>query len=155
LHLFTKILHDSLFKTKTMKTKSMNTFKKHTLKIVTFFAAVILLASCGKDDNNTPTPSPTAHKVIFKAEASAGSNISIAVYGYDASTTTASSLSGTTWTSPEITVPAGTVVASAAVNATGANASSTLKVQVWVDGVMKKEATSSGAFLSAQATYNF
>ena len=133
----------------------MNTFKKYTLKTVAFFAAIILLASCGKDDDNTPNPSPTTHKVMFKAEASAGSNLSIAVYGHDASTTTASSLSGTTWTSPEITVPAGTVVASAAVNATGANTSSTLKVQVWVDGVMKKEGTSSGSILSAQATYNF
>jgi len=127
---------------------------KATLIAFAAFAA-IMGTSCSKDDAGTPGPSSTSHKVQFKAEASAGSNIEVAVYGYDANTTTATSLSGTTWSSPEITVPAGTVMATAAVNGTGANASSTLKVQVWVDGVMKKEGTSSGEVLSAQASYSF
>jgi len=127
---------------------------KTTLIAFAAFAA-LMGASCSKDDGGTPGPSTSSHKVQFKAEASAGSNISVAVYGYDATTTTATSLSGTTWSSPEITVPAGASLATAAVNASGANASSTLKVQVWVDGVMKKEGTSSGAILSAQASYAF
>lgn len=129
-------------------------FLKTTLIAFAVFTTIIG-SSCSKDDAGTPGPSATSHKVQFKAEASAGSDIEVAVYGYDANTTTATSLSGTTWKSPEITVPAGTSIATAAVNGTGANASSTLKVQVWVDGVMKKEGTSSGAILSAQASYSF
>jgi len=109
--------------------------------------------SCSKDDDNKPAS--TSHKVVFKATASAGSNISVAVYAYDANQTTATSLTGTTWTSPEITVPAGTVVATAAVSATGANASSSLKVQIYVDGELKKEGTSTGQILSASVTYGF
>ena len=110
-------------------------------------------AGCSKDDDNKPASK--SHKVIFKATASTGSNISVAVYAYDSNQTTATSLTGTTWTSPEITVPAGTVVATAAVSATGANASSSLKVQIFVDGELKKEGTSTGQILSASVTYGF
>jgi hypothetical protein len=79
----------------------------------------------------------------------------VAVYGYDSEITTATSLSGTTWTSPEITVPAGAVIANAGIDATGGDASATLKVQIYVDGSLKKEGTSSGEILSAHASYNF
>ncbi|SHE44972.1 hypothetical protein SAMN05443633_101260 [Chryseobacterium arachidis] len=121
-------------------------------------AAALLLgfvASCSNDDDdNTPGAGKT-HKVVFKAEASAGSNIEIAVYGIDGNPTTASSLSGTTWTSPEITSEAGAYNANVAVNAIGPNASATLKVQIWVDGQLKKEGTSSGQYLSASASHTF
>jgi hypothetical protein len=112
-----------------------------------------IFTGCSKDDDNKPSSS--SHKVTFKAVASTGSNISIAVYGYDANPTTATSLSGTTWSSPELTVPAGTVLATAAVSATGVDASSSLKVQIFVDGELKKEGTSTGEILSASATYSF
>lgn len=118
------------------------------------FAALIAIAtiSCSKDKNNAP--SSTSNKLVFKAEASSGSSLNMAVYGYDNTLTTASSLGGTTWTSPEITAPANASVASVTLNAMGANASSTLKVQVYVNGVLKKEGTSSGTALSATAQYN-
>jgi len=45
--------------------------------------------------------------------------------------------------------------ANVAVNAIGASATSTLKVQIWVDGELKKEGTSSGQYLSASAAYTF
>ena len=109
---------------------------------------VFAFASCKKDK-------ASSHKVQFKAEASAGSNISMAGYGIDGDATTATSLSGTTWTSPEITAPAGSMSANVAVNADGADASSTLKVQIYVDGKMVKEGTSSGQYLSASAGYQF
>jgi hypothetical protein len=112
-----------------------------------------IFTGCSKDDD--AKPSSTAHKVIFKAIASTGSNISVAVYGYDSTPTTATSLSGTTWTSPEVNVPAGTVVATAAVSATGVDASSSLKVQIFVDGELKKEGTSTGEILSASVSYRF
>jgi hypothetical protein len=132
---------------------------KNVLKgsFVMVMAALLLgfVASCSNDDDdNTPGAGKT-HKVVFKAEASSGSNIDVAVYGIDGNPTTASSLSGTTWTSPEITSEAGAYNANVAVNAIGPNASSTLKVQIWVDGELKKEGTSSGQYLSASASYTF
>lgn len=112
-----------------------------------------IFTGCSKDDDGKP--SSGSHKVTFKATASAGSSISGAAYGYDNQQTVATSLSGTTWTSPEINVPAGTVLVTAAVTGTGVDASSSLKVQVFVDGELKKEGTSTGRTLSASATYAF
>lgn len=126
------------------------TTQKITLSILAF--AIVSFMACSKDNkNNSPA---TSHKLVYKAEASAGSNINISVYGYDATLTTASALSGTTWTSPEITAPANSNVATIMVNAMGVNISSTLKVQIFVDGVLKKEGTSTGTALSATAQYN-
>lgn len=115
------------------------------------------VTSCSKDDDddNNVNGAGKSHKVVFKAIASSGSNISGAVYGIDGNPTTATSLSGTTWTSPEVTSEAGAYNANVAVNALGANASSTLKVQIWVDGELKKEGTSSGEILAASASYVF
>ncbi|OBW42763.1 hypothetical protein AB670_00847 [Chryseobacterium sp. MOF25P] len=133
---------------------------KNVLKgsFVMVMAALVFgfVTSCSNndDDDNIPGTNKT-HKVVFKAEASSGSNIDIAVYGIDGNPTTATSLSGTTWTSPEITTEAGAFNANVAVNAIGASASSTLKVQIWVDGELKKEGTSSGQYLSASASHTF
>ncbi|WP_228401658.1 hypothetical protein [Chryseobacterium sp. PMSZPI] len=121
---------------------------------VLFFGFV---TSCSKDndDNNNINGGGKSHKIVFKAIASSGSNIDGAVYGIDGNATTASSLSGTTWSSPEVTSEPGAYNANVVVNAIGANASSTLKVQIWVDGELKKEGTSSGQYLSASASYTF
>ncbi|MGO4709407.1 hypothetical protein AB4Y90_09875 [Chryseobacterium sp. 2TAF14] len=132
---------------------------KNVLKgsFVTVMAALVFgfVTSCSNDDDDNIPGTNKSHKVVFKAEASAGSNIEIAVYGIDGNATTATSLSGTTWTSPEITTEPGAMSANAAINAIGVNASSTLKVQIWVDGELKKEGTSSGQYLSASASYTF
>lgn len=128
----------------------MKLLKRYSLLALLFSLVFI---GCSKDDD--AKPSSSSHKVYFKAIASTGSDIGVAVYGYDSKTTTASSLTGTTWTSPEIDVPAGTHAALAAVSATGVNASSTLKLQVFVDGEMKGEGTSSGQVLSASVSYEF
>lgn len=121
------------------------------------FASFILLAvialsllNCSKGGDK---PSNTSHKIVFKAEASAGSALNMAVYGYDATLTTVSGLGGITWTSPEITAPSNVNLANITVNAIGVNASSTLKVQIYVNGVLKKEGTSTGTALSATAQY--
>lgn len=115
------------------------------------------VASCSKDDDddNNVNGSKKSHKVVFKAIASSGSNIEAAVYGIDGNPTTATSLSGSTWTSPEVTSEAGAYNANVVVNALGVNASSNLKVQIWVDGELKKEGTSTGQILSASASYVF
>ena len=131
-----------------MKNTKIKTF------VLSFFALVLFtgLMSCKKDSDK---PSKSAHKVVFKLEASAGSNLSVAVYGYDAKTTTNTGLSGTTWTSPEITVPAGTNIAIISGGGDGLNANSTIKAQVYVDGELKEEGTGSGTVLSAQASFQF
>ncbi|MCY1527788.1 hypothetical protein D9M68_628700 [compost metagenome] len=109
---------------------------------------ILAFASCTKDK----APS---HRVQFKAEASAGSYISAVAYGIDGNTNSASSINSNIWISQEITAPAGSLSANVAVNAYGANASSTLKVQIYVDGKMVQEGTSSGQYLSASAGHQF
>ncbi|MBL7704082.1 MAG: hypothetical protein JNM21_00915 [Taibaiella sp.] len=119
--------------------------------LILFIFTTLLLVSCSKDKSN---PINTEHKVVFKATASSGSSVNMIVYGYDATLTTLSSVNSSSWTSPEITVPANATVASITANAMGADASATLKVQVYVDGVLKKEGNSMGTALSATAQYN-
>ncbi len=132
----------------------MKLFRK-TFPLALAFAA-IFVSSCSSDNTNTPGPSPaTSHKVLFKAQVSAGSNIEQAVYGYDSDLTTATSLSGTTWQSPELTAPAGTVNAGITIDGVGADANATIKVQIYIDGVLKKEGTGSGSALVATAQYSF
>ncbi len=120
-------------------------------KLIVLICTIPFLLNCSSDDNE---PNNTSKKIVFKAETSAGSSINMAVYGYDATLTTVSGINSQSWTSPELTVPSGANVASIIANAAGANASSTLKVQVYVDGVLKKEGTSTGTALSATAQYN-
>lgn len=123
---------------------------------VVLMAAIIFgfVNSCKKDNDDDLSEIET-HKIIFKAEASAGSNISKAVYGIDGNPITVTGLSGTTWSSPELTTEGAVYNVNVVVNAIGADASSTLKVQVWVDGVLKKEGVSSGQNLSASTSYTF
>ncbi|SES27903.1 hypothetical protein [Pedobacter rhizosphaerae] len=125
---------------------------KHFLSL-TLILSLTFLFSCKKDND---TPAVTTHKVVYKAVASAGSSIGIAVVsdgkGGNESFT---SLSGSTWTSPEYTVPSSVIAVAAAVSATGTSATSTLNLQIWVDGVMKSEGKSTGAVLSANAAYSF
>ncbi|MBW8683852.1 hypothetical protein [Chitinophaga rhizophila] len=127
----------------------MKLLRNYALLAVLFSFAFV---ACSKDDDK---PSSSSHKIYFKAIASEGSDISVAVYGYDGKVTTASSLSGTTWTSPEIEVPAGAISANAAVSADGASNTSTLKLQLFVDGELREEGTSSGSVLSASVSYRF
>ncbi|MFP7657281.1 hypothetical protein [Chryseobacterium proteolyticum] len=140
-----------------MKKTGLNSRLKKAF--IAMVATVLLgfIASCSNDDddNNGGGSSGSSHKVVFKAQASPGSNIANAAYGYDANNTQVTGLSGTSWTSPEITVPAGAVIVNGGVVGTGANASSTLKVQIYIDGELKKEATGSGTTLSATASYSF
>ncbi|UHO37217.1 hypothetical protein H5J24_15860 [Chryseobacterium capnotolerans] len=140
-----------------MKKTRINQLLKGTFVVLLATVLMGFVASCSKDDDDTPNVNGAgkSHKVVFKAIASSGADIDVAVYGIDGNPTTASSLSGTTWSSPEVTAEKGSYNANVAVNAVGANASSTLKVQIWVDGELKKEGTSSGQYLSASASYVF
>lgn len=127
-----------------------------SLVVLSLFAVI---TSCRNDDDNNVSVS---HKIVYKAELSAGSNITSAGYVDVPGGTViyASGVSGTTWVSPEtaktIGVPKGSTAsqtAFATVKATGANATSTLKVQIYVDGALVKEVTATGTDLKAEAKY--
>jgi hypothetical protein len=113
--------------------------------------ATLVFTSCSKKDD----PAKSSHTIVFKAKTSSDAHVDTAIYGYDSKVTTASSLSGATWASPEVSVPAGATMANVVVNGIGTGASSTLKVEIYVDGQLKAEGTSSGEALSASASFKF
>lgn len=124
------------------------------LSIVSILFAAMLTVSCSKDkdDNNTPV----THKVQFKATAGAGGNIQTASYGVDGDAHTANNLSGASWSSPELTAPAGAYNANILVNGSGASDASTLKVGIYIDGQLKKEESASpGKVLTVMLNYKF
>lgn len=132
--------------------------KKSNFKIIYLVLSVSVLylfVGCSNDDNDgSSTPPPSTYEIVFKAEASTGSTLNMSTFGYDSTLTNVSSIGGTTWTSTSITAPSSANVASVSMNAIGANASSTLKVQIYVNGVLKKEGFSTGTALAATAQYN-
>lgn len=135
------------------KIKLNQVFKGVFVALITVMV-LSLVESCRKDNDDTSEDIKT-QKVVFKAEGSSGVNISKAVYGIDGNPITVTGLSGTTWTSPELTAEGVVYNSNVVVNATGVDAASTLKVQIWVDGQLKKESISSGLTLSASTSYTF
>ena len=144
-------------KTAMTKKKIISTIKLGllSLMVLSLFAAV---TSCSRDEEKYDV----THKVIYKAEVSAGSNITSVQFNEPGrEPKPAVSISGTTWVSPEITrtekLSVGTafpLTALADVKATGATISSTLKVQIYVDGILKKEEVVTGQNLKAIAQYD-
>ncbi|VXB90526.1 MULTISPECIES: hypothetical protein [Chryseobacterium] len=137
-----------------MKKIKLNQVFKGLFVAVTTVMVLSFVESCRKDDDDTSEDIKT-QKVVFKAEGSSGVNISKAVYGIDGNPITVNGLSGSTWTSPEVTAEGVVYNTNVVVNATGVDAASTLKVQIWVDGQLKKESVSSGMTLSASTSYTF
>jgi len=128
----------------------MRKFTKHFLALSLILCTIVLF-SCKKDEEKTGS-----RKIVYKAIGSAGTNVSIAVVSTDGSggVETFTSLTGSTWTSKEYTFPSSAVIANVGVTGTGPLATSTLTVQVWVDGELKAEGNSTGTVLSAQASHN-
>ena len=111
--------------------------------------AVTVLFSC-KKDNNGP------HKVKFKAETSSDAKLSAVIYTSETGDITSnSSVNSSSFSSAELTIPSSVPVISFGANGIGASAGSTIKVQIYVDGVMVKENTGTGTALSATTTYSF
>lgn len=120
---------------------------------LTMVLGLMLFMSCSKDKDNSPSGS---HKVIFKAIASSGSSIQTALYtAGSGKTENFTSLTGETWTSTEYTIDSKDLVVNFGANAIGKDAASTLVVEIWVDGVKKADGKSTGAILSASASYTF
>lgn len=137
--------------------KQRKVFQRFTTVCLTLIGLLAVLTSCNNDDEKLYD---VTHKVVYKAEGSAGVNITSVVYsqgGYKPIT----NVNGSTWTSAEFTetkkLAVGRIDYSpvlVAVDATGTSASSTLKVQIYVDGVLKKEVKTSGQVLTADADYS-
>ncbi len=122
--------------------------------LLPLLAFSIGMAACGGKDDD-PAPGRTAKKVQFKATGSSGVVIKNAVYGYDQSITTASSINQNTWESPVLDVPASALSSSCAIGALGPNANANLKVEMFVNGNLVKTGTSTGTALSAVAQIVF
>lgn len=135
------------------KIKLNQVFKGLFVAVITVMV-LSFVESCRKDNDDNSEDIKT-QKVVFKAEGSSGVNINKAVYGIDGNPITVTGLSGATWTSPEVTAEGIVYNTNVVVNATGVDAASTLKVQIWVDGQLKKESVSSGMTLSASTSYTF
>ncbi|WP_404986852.1 hypothetical protein ACI513_07720 [Chryseobacterium sp. M5] len=135
------------------KIKLNQVFKGLFVAVITVMV-LSFVESCRKDDDDASEDIKT-QKVVFKAEGSSGVNISKAVYGIDGNPITVNGLSGSTWTSPELIAEGVVYNTNVVVNATGVDAASTLKVQIWVDGQLKKESVSSGMTLSTSTSYTF
>lgn len=116
--------------------------------------SLTLLFACKKDKNDAP--SKGTHKVVFKAIGSTGAKINTAVYtdgsGKNESFT---SLDTQNWTSTEYTIPSSANTVNFGANGIGADASSTLVVEIWIDGVKAAEGKSTGKILSASASLAF
>lgn len=136
-----------------MKAKKVNLRTSILVSMLGILVAGVLFTGCSKD-KDTPDPS-SPRKVVFKAQTSADASISNAAYGYDSEITYATGLSGTTWTSPEITVPGNALSVYANMGGLGSSAASTVKIQIFVDGTLKKEATATGTQLVASVQYQF
>ncbi|PKW20708.1 hypothetical protein [Flavobacterium lindanitolerans] len=133
----------------------MKTRKKKITSLFIVTMISIAYTACSKDDGGSEdVPNASTHTLVLKAETSSGSTLSHLLYGYDSRLTTVSGLGVTTWTSPEIALPENASVANFTANGVGVDAASTLKVQVFVDGVLKKEETVTGTILTARIQHN-
>lgn len=130
-------------------------YKKIVLRSLMLLLAVSLvfgISSCSRDDDGGG--SGGTHKVVFKGVGSEGVVIKAVGYNIGTELHTKSDLSVNTWTSEEYTFTGNTPL-NVAVNAVGTNANSTLKAQIFVDGKLVKESTSTGTYLSTTAAYNY
>lgn len=137
----------------------MITQKKVFQKIAAIFLPLLMIGlfaiatSCHGDEERYEV----SHKIMYKAEVSAGSNLKSVYWQNHLDPLT---ISGTVWTNETtetMSLPVGEIRNYPAVvkaKAIGANASSTLKVQIYVDGVLKKEVITTGQDLEARADYS-
>ncbi|SIO50023.1 hypothetical protein [Chitinophaga niabensis] len=128
---------------------------KLSLRLLLFPALLCMLAFAGCSGKGDD-PKPTGHRIKYRAEVSSGSTIHTVIYiAASGENTTISNLSVGTWESQEFNMPASTAAVSFGALGNPANASANMKVQIIVDGVVKKESTSTGGVLNASATFYF
>ncbi len=129
--------------------------KNILLSIFTLLMATTLLVSCGKSSDSKPKSAATSHKVVYKATTTNGT---IDIVDYTTATgdqTTVTGISVTSYTSPEITVPTSVGSVVFAVSGGGSSASSTVTVEIYVDGNLVKSNSGTGTALAAGTSYSF
>ncbi len=129
--------------------------KNITLSFLTLFVAATLLVSCSKKSNDVKPPSTTSHKVTYKATTTDGAINIITYTNAQGDETDLTSLNVTSYTSPEITVPASQGSIIFAATGTATSTAATITVQIYVDGKVVKSNTNTGASLSASTSYIF
>lgn len=115
----------------------------------------IALNSCNREEDRAKY---VTHTITYKAETSAGSNLkSVTAFALDAKSFRDEPLSGTTWSSDVEGkgLQGEEHVIALRVDGTGIDVNSTLKIQIYVDGDLKKEEISKGLNLEAYAEYKF
>jgi len=130
----------------------MNMFQNLNKMFGVALLSWVVFSNCSKDKKDEPSSGD--QKIVFKVESSANSPINMVVFGFDGTLTTVSAVNSESWTSAEMTAPGTAHVATVSANARGAGSSSTLKVEIYVNGMLKKEATSNGTALSATAQHH-
>jgi len=130
--------------------------KNISLSIFTLLMVTTLLVSCGKSNDSKPAgATATSHKVVYKATTTNGT---IDIVDYTTATgdqSTVTGISVTSYTSAEITVPTSVGSVVFAVTGGGSSASSTITVQIYVDGKLVKSNSGTGTSLSAGTSYSF
>ncbi|CAI8901054.1 hypothetical protein [Chryseobacterium sp. IT-36CA2] len=145
-------------------TKQKKVFQRFTTVCLALVGLLAVLTSCKGNDDDVQRE--ITHKWYYKVEASSGSTINNIIYPnhYEPMSPNVSltSINGTTWKSPEFERKTwiwssgkggeGLFTAIKA-KATGVDASSTLKVQIYVNDILVKEMKDVGQTLTAEANY--
>lgn len=126
-----------------MKTKIKN------LSIVFFTFLFGIIAACSSDNDN----SIAGKKASFKVVGSNGANISTIVYALGSETFPVTNVNNTSWSSQEITIPNNVNTLSLSGNATGTSQSSSIRLEIYVNGQLKKQQTTSGTVMSTFTQY--
>jgi hypothetical protein len=135
------------------------------LPLLLLIGLFVVITSCKNDEDEVEQK--IIHKWYYKVEASEGAiitNISHANHiSGEAKNISINGINGTTWMSEEfsetsIAVPGKSrfvIPMHIKAKANGTNISSTLKVQIYVDGVLKKEVKGVGLTPNVEAGYEF
>ncbi|WP_333696532.1 MmpS family transport accessory protein [Flavobacterium sp.] len=126
----------------------MRTTKNLLKGLFLFFLLSIIITGCSSDDNSS-----NSRKVTFKVVGSNGANITTIVYALNSETFPVLNVNSSNWTSEEITLPADVNILSLSGNAIGSSASSSIRLEILVNGQVKKQQSASGTVMSTFTQY--
>lgn len=122
----------------------------------TLLLSLFVFASCSKskDSGGGNNGGDRGKKIKYKVTVTSGT-IGTIVYGFDDKTTTLTSVTGTTWESAELDIPANVMRGSIAGNGHGNTAGSKITAEIFVDGNRVREVSGTGTALAVYAGYDF
>lgn len=127
----------------------MKSTRKLLKNLLFVLLLTISLSGCSNDDGN----SSNERKVTFKVIGTNGANITTIVYALDSETFPVLNVNSSNWTSEEITLPADVNILSLSGNAIGSSASSSIRLEILVNGQVKKQQSASGTVMSTFTQY--